>query len=188
MSYINVTCVAMNAAFKIKYSKSKGMQEKESNISVRCRQKSPCLGITDLNLSAKPRDARQWPSGRNCLSVPHNRERFLYYNPKRDQNSSACHYYYAHCDNFAFISLTQEQSKTWTQFTQPHQSSSSLWRTESCIGPERVKMHLILCTCTVSVGTEIWFKQYLFEFNTGIYYIDIQTIHIEDLNESLRLI
>ena len=34
----------------------------------------------------------------------------------------------------------------------------------------------------------LWFKQYLFEFNTGIYYIDIQTIHIEDLNESLRLI
>ena len=34
----------------------------------------------------------------------------------------------------------------------------------------------------------IWFKQYLFEINTGIYYIDIQTIHIEDLNESLRLI
>ena len=34
----------------------------------------------------------------------------------------------------------------------------------------------------------VWFRQYLFEFNTGIYYIDIQTMHIEDLNESLRLI
>ena len=38
---------------------------------------------------------------------------------------------------------------------------------------------------TISKG---WFKQYLFEFNTGICYIDIQTIHIEDMNESLRLI
>ena len=33
-----------------------------------------------------------------------------------------------------------------------------------------------------------WCKQYVFEFNTGIHYIDIQTIHIEDLKESLGLI
>ena len=33
-----------------------------------------------------------------------------------------------------------------------------------------------------------WFKQYVFEFSTGIHYIDTQTIHIEDLKESLGLI
>ena len=36
----------MNATFKIKHSKSKGMQEKESNMSVRCTKKIPSLGIT----------------------------------------------------------------------------------------------------------------------------------------------
>ena len=46
------------------------------------------------------------------------------------------------------------------------------------------KYHIFVHTLCLSY----WFKQYLFEFNTGIYYIDIQTIHIEDLNESLRLI
>ena len=38
--------VVMNATFIIKHSKSKDMQEKESNMSVWCGQKIPSLRIT----------------------------------------------------------------------------------------------------------------------------------------------
>ena len=67
-----------HVTFKIKHSKSKGMQEKESNLSIWCGQKIPSLGITDLHHFAKPWDAKQWPSGRNFLSAPHIHVRFLY--------------------------------------------------------------------------------------------------------------
>ena len=47
-------CVVMNAAFTIKHSESKCMQD----MSVRCGQKIPSLGITVLHHSAQPRDAK----------------------------------------------------------------------------------------------------------------------------------
>ena len=46
----------MNATFKIKHSKSKGMQEKESN---QPNDKIPSRGITVLHHSAKPCGAKQ---------------------------------------------------------------------------------------------------------------------------------
>ena len=47
----------MNATFEIKHSKSKVMQEKDSNMSVH--------------------DTKQWPSGRNFLSASYTHVRFL---------------------------------------------------------------------------------------------------------------
>ena len=71
--------MVINATFKIKHSKLKGIQEKESNMSVRCGWKIPSLGITVLHHSTKPRDAKQWPLGQNFLSAPLTHVRFLYY-------------------------------------------------------------------------------------------------------------
>ena len=73
-------CMVMNTIFKMKHWKSKGMQEKESNMSVCCGQKFPSLGIAVWHNSAKPCDAKQWcPSGWNFLSPPHTHVRFLHW-------------------------------------------------------------------------------------------------------------
>ena len=55
-------CMVMNATFTIKHWKSEGMQEKESNISIRYGWKIPSFGITVSHHSAKPRVAKQLPS------------------------------------------------------------------------------------------------------------------------------
>ena len=55
------------------------MQQKESNMSVRCGQKIPSLGTTVLHHSAKPCGAKHWPSGHNFLSAAHTHVRFLYF-------------------------------------------------------------------------------------------------------------
>ena len=60
MSYINVIVCGNEFYFEIKLSKSKGMQKKNQTW---------VLG--------KPRDAKQWPSGRNFLSAPHTYVRLL---------------------------------------------------------------------------------------------------------------
>ena len=52
-------CVVLNATFKIKHSKSKDMQEKESNMSVQWGLKILSLEITVLHHSAEPGDAKQ---------------------------------------------------------------------------------------------------------------------------------
>ena len=52
MSYVNVIGVVLNATFKIKHSKLKGMQAKESNMNVRCGEKITSIGITVLHHEA----------------------------------------------------------------------------------------------------------------------------------------
>ena len=60
--------VVINVFYKLKHSKSKGMQEKESNMSVRCGKKIPSLaslfGITLQSLvmpNSDPRDGIFYP-------------------------------------------------------------------------------------------------------------------------------
>ena len=50
-SYVNIKCW-----------RSKGIQEKESIMVVRCGQKNPSLGITVWHHPAKPCESKQWPS------------------------------------------------------------------------------------------------------------------------------